>query len=71
MSDELTPSQIKQWKILQMIRNAETGFRKRGEEYRVMGEAGISKPSCSKVSRAYENCADELELILSVIETVH
>jgi hypothetical protein len=71
MNDELTPSQIKQWEILQMIRNTEVGFRKRGMEYTAMGEAGINKPTCNKVSKAYNNCADELELILSVIETVH
>jgi hypothetical protein len=71
MSDELTPSQIKQWEILQMIRNTEVGFRKRGMEYKGMGEAGINKPYCNKVSKAYHNCANELELILSVISTVH
>jgi hypothetical protein len=71
MGEYLSPSQVKQWEIMQMIRNAETGFRKRADDYRKMGEAGINKPSCSRVSRAYKNCADELELILSVVETVH
>jgi hypothetical protein len=67
----LNKSQLKQWEILNMIRETQKNFDKKAKDYSNMGDGGINRPTCKKVSRAYKQCSDELDLILSVIETVH
>ena len=69
--DPLNKSQKKQWGILQMIRDTQMNFENRAEAYSDMGDCKVNRPTCKKVAEAYEICAKELNLILSVIETIH